>query len=600
MSVCFNVIFAWKCSSTHHKLAMDALRHLRCPQSEDWTNLCLRYIEFYLDGSKAPDNKFKDFRNHVLHVRDNMWGGAIGAAESWYARTVEALRQSQWTDAIYAAGVLSHYFTDPVQPFHTGQSEAEGVIHRAAEWSIAKSYEELQNILEQDLGGYADVEVPNRPDWLAEMIRQGAKLANPHYETLIDHYDLKAGMKNPPAGLDQVSKDILAPLIGYAAVGFARVFERAIEEAQAMPPMVAIELQSLLNTMTVPIYAITKKIRDVKERIQVEAMYREFERSGKVIFTLPEDDKAIRRAHAEEVLNKSLAELDAERIKSPGQLHGTGAPARQTSRNAITHPVSNYAPPLVASAPVTVAPLRAALPTVRREPISEKKVAPAPMPARPAKALRPAEPVRPTAPSEPLRAVEASVRQLRPEKPASPVRRERPRMLPAVAAEPKPEFIEQPAAETTKSSDKTSRFYLDRSMPLDKAPSIGNKTASRFEKIGVLTVAEFLELDPEVAARKLNVKHIDAVTIRQWQSQARLACRIPNIRGHDAQILVACGVEDPDKLSAFDPQKLLTSVLKYCATSEGQRILRSSPLPDLEEINEWIDSASQARALRAA
>lgn len=24
--------------------------------------------------SKVPDNKFKDFRNHVLHVRDNGWG----------------------------------------------------------------------------------------------------------------------------------------------------------------------------------------------------------------------------------------------------------------------------------------------------------------------------------------------------------------------------------------------------------------------------------------------------------------------------------------------------------------------------------------------
>src|SRR5437868_4582119 len=127
MSVCFDVLFAWKCSSTHHKLAMDALRHLRRVDAEDWTNLFLRFIEFYLDGSKAPDNRFKGFRNHVLHVREGFWGGAVAAAESWYGRTVEALRRQQWPDAVYAAGVLSHYYTDPIQPFHTGQSDAEAI-----------------------------------------------------------------------------------------------------------------------------------------------------------------------------------------------------------------------------------------------------------------------------------------------------------------------------------------------------------------------------------------------------------------------------------------------------------------------------------------
>jgi hypothetical protein len=125
----FNVLFAWKCSSTHHKLALDALKHIRGDAGKNWKNLCLSEAQTYLDGSKAPDDKFKDFKNHVLHVHDNYWGGAIGATRKWYAATVEALRARKWSEAVYSAGVLSHYFTDPIQPFHTGQSEAEGIVH---------------------------------------------------------------------------------------------------------------------------------------------------------------------------------------------------------------------------------------------------------------------------------------------------------------------------------------------------------------------------------------------------------------------------------------------------------------------------------------
>ena len=39
-------------------------------------------------------------------------------------------------------------------------------------------------------------------------------------------------MKDPPAGLDQELKDAIAPLVGHAAVGFARVLDRAFEEAR--------------------------------------------------------------------------------------------------------------------------------------------------------------------------------------------------------------------------------------------------------------------------------------------------------------------------------------------------------------------------------
>ena len=123
---------------------------------------------------------------------------------------------------VYAAGVLSHYYTDPIMPLHTQQSEREGAVHRAIEWSATKSYSELQNILVSDLGGYPTISPGQDSDWLATMVVSGAQLANESYDTLIDHYNLDEGSRDPLAGFDQECKDRLAALIGHATVGFAR------------------------------------------------------------------------------------------------------------------------------------------------------------------------------------------------------------------------------------------------------------------------------------------------------------------------------------------------------------------------------------------
>src|SRR5262245_20563891 len=189
MSLLYAVVFASRCRSNHHRLAVDALRHLRSPAAEQWRTLFLHNHKEYLEGAKAPDEEFKDFKNHVLHVRDNNWGGAVEACEEWYRRTVRALQAKDWKQAAWSAGVMSHYYVDPIQPFHTHQTEEEGVIHRAVEWSFSKSYKTFQRILEGERGGYPDIAVPNGDDWLAQMVREGARASNPHYEAVIEHYN---------------------------------------------------------------------------------------------------------------------------------------------------------------------------------------------------------------------------------------------------------------------------------------------------------------------------------------------------------------------------------------------------------------------------
>ena len=86
------------------------MRHLQSPDAEKWQNLLLHYHEDYLAGAKAPDDQFKDFKNHVLHVRDGNWGGAAEACEEWYRRTVNALKMKEWKQAAWSSMAMGLLF----------------------------------------------------------------------------------------------------------------------------------------------------------------------------------------------------------------------------------------------------------------------------------------------------------------------------------------------------------------------------------------------------------------------------------------------------------------------------------------------------------
>lgn len=149
-------------------------------------------------------------------------------------------------------------------------------------------------------------------------------------------------------------------------------------------------------------------------------------------------------------------------------------------------------------------------------------------------------------------------------------------------------------------STKELRFYLSRSNDVEAAPSIGEKTAQRLGQIGIYTVDDLLNANSTSVAERLNNRRITPETIEQWQAQARLVCQVPELRGHDAQILVACGVTEPEQLSTKRPVDLFAIVGPFADTTEGERIVRGGRKPDLEEVTDWIRFAQQARSLRSA
>ncbi|MGQ0532015.1 MAG: DUF4332 domain-containing protein [Caulobacteraceae bacterium] len=534
MSLLYAVVFASRCRSSHHRLAIDALRHLRAPKAEAWRDLFLTQHAEYLRGAKAPDDEFKDFKNHVLHVREKDWGGAIDACNEWYRRTVRALAAKDWRQAAWCAGVLSHYYVDPIQPFHTHQTEEENVIHRAVEWSFSKSYRTFQQILEHDLGGYPDIEAPSGEKWLAEMVKTGAKAANAYYETVIDHYDFAKGVKDPPAGLDQELKDIIARLVGHAAVGFSRVLDRAFEEAAVKPPRVDAGLQTLFLTLEMPIQSVLKLMDNAAARREVQAQYEEYQRTGKVRSTLGEDDKVVRELHAIEVLKTPLSSLDAKWPREIGAKAGEGAPARKSRAKAV--------PRAKQQRTIELAPLKA------------------PKPA-PAKVVAPVIEVEEAPPPR-------AARQTQRELPAGAPLAKKDKVLP--------------------------RPMLSETAPVVQAPSIGPKTAKRLEAVGVRTIADLLAMNADESEGKIDARHISAQVIRDWQSQALLACTVPGLKSREAQALVACGVNDAAELAQMDAVELCDGVARWGLSEEGQRAWGNAPAPTEDDVATWIERARRS------
>jgi hypothetical protein len=144
------------------------------------------------------------------------------------------------------------------------------------------------------------------------------------------------------------------------------------------------------------------------------------------------------------------------------------------------------------------------------------------------------------------------------------------------------------------------RFLLARSSPVVEAPSIGATAAECLAKVGIRTVADLLNANPESTAEETGEPRITAAVITRWQSEARLACRIPELRCSGAQLLVASGLTEPEQVAAANAAELFAKVRDLCRSPKGKQMLRDGKAPSKERIAQWIRHAAHMRPLEAA
>jgi len=322
MNPLLSILRAAHCRSTHHFFAVDALPLVTTDAGQRLTKTLLRYHDAYLRGAKDPDTRFRDFQNHVVHVTDGYWGGAPRVAHQWYDRLQKYLRAKRWSDAAHAAGVLSHYFTDPIMPLHTQQSNREKVLHRPIEWSVTKSYSTIMKMWDRERMKIV-FEMSDQPGWLGEAILHGARHANQYYFPLIDTYDLGRGRRKPQEGLSLIARQALAELFGLAVTGWARVIERAAADAESATgqplPSPSAPLAMILATARVPMRLWIRNLDHGHERRAVEALIDEFQRTGEVKQNLSNEVDIVHRVikvyEDEKIWKKRREQLQSDRTE---------------------------------------------------------------------------------------------------------------------------------------------------------------------------------------------------------------------------------------------------------------------------------------------
>ena len=314
------ILRAAHCRSTHHHFALDATELVQTDSGKRLVSQLLRHHARYLAGAKDPDVRFRDFQNHVVHVDDGYWGGAPRVAHQWYDRLQRYLHQSRFDDAAHAAGVLSHYVTDPIQPLHTAQTPMEKVLHRPIEWCITQNYMDLLAQWRQDPTRIV-FQLSDQPGWLGEAILQSARLAHSHYQTLLDNFDLAAAEHDSKQGLNEVSRRIVSQLVGLSVTGWARILERAAADAEQRSGQsistASLTLPMLFSAIRVPDRMWLKRITYQNEREKVQRLVDEFRRTGDVEQNLPSEVRVLQRVrtiyHREKEYRQAKAKLAAAR-----------------------------------------------------------------------------------------------------------------------------------------------------------------------------------------------------------------------------------------------------------------------------------------------
>jgi hypothetical protein len=153
---------------------------------------------------------------------------------------------------------------------------------------------------------------------------------------------------------------------------------------------------------------------------------------------------------------------------------------------------------------------------------------------------------------------------------------------------------------TTVESVIPRRFHLELASPVIDAPTIGSRMAERLKAVHVISVGDLIGADAAAIATALNDKNVSPQTVLEWQQQAMLVCRIPNLRGQDAQLLVAAGYTTAEMIANAAPTSLHHAVTQAAHSRSGQRFLRGGNPPDATKTSQWILWAQKCRAVRAA
>jgi hypothetical protein len=341
MNPLITILRASRCRSTHHCFALDALPLVQTDAGTRLARQLLRHHDRYLRGAIDPDIRYRDFQNHVIHVCEGYWGGAPRVAHQWYDRLQRYLCSDRLGDAAHATGVLSHYFTDVLQPLHTGICERERFLHRPIEWSVFAAYDAILNAWRDDELRVV-FQLTDRSEWLGEAMLHGARFAHRKRQLLLDHYDVERFCEDPAGSLNGHCRAALAELFGLAITGVARIIERAAADAEAIRnkplPSTPLALPTISALLDGPKDCLATWLTSRRRRRAVEQLLDEQRRLGRLETALPTEVDIVHRVvqvHHDEQQWKIRRQHRRSGSSTSGRDTDSAAAAVSTSRATI-------------------------------------------------------------------------------------------------------------------------------------------------------------------------------------------------------------------------------------------------------------------------
>ncbi|MEO1526698.1 MAG: zinc dependent phospholipase C family protein [Planctomycetota bacterium] len=275
---------------THQCFAFDALSLIEGEAGQRLRRWLVRHYRAYFRGAVDPDVRFRDFHNHVLHAREGFWGGAARVGERWYQRLRDHLRAERFRDAAHAAGVLSHYITDMLQPLHTASDRRESLVHRPMEWSVENCYDEIM-AMRREMGLRVEIQLSSRESWIGELMVEAARLSERRFDELVQRYRFQDGIEDPRSGLDPFARQSLAELFAIAITAWARVLERVANECESESgyPIPGCHLGSATMGayLTSPVAWWRRRLRYRFETTAIRSLAEEYFRTGQLRDNLP-------------------------------------------------------------------------------------------------------------------------------------------------------------------------------------------------------------------------------------------------------------------------------------------------------------------------
>ena len=120
---------------------------------------------------------------------------------------------------------------------------------------------------------------------------------------------------------------------------------------------------------------------------------------------------------------------------------------------------------------------------------------------------------------------------------------------------------------------------------------MSRRALENLERLDVVTVGDLLELDFE-SLGEAGFGDREIARLRVSRRAVRLALVIRRLNPRNARLLIAVHRGSPERLALTNAVRLQKDIQRFALSSRGSRLIGDMPLPPVEVVREWIESAT--------